>query len=273
MGRDNHIKSLIKAISVLKTFAPGALELTPAEIAQKLKMPKSSVYRVLATLSYGGFIEQNGTTNKYKIGPALYALGSLYLDTTDVIKAAEPVVKTLNDLTGEALNVGILDNGNMILIMKEESKHAFRFSVHVGSSMPAYSSAIGKALLSELDDSEIDRLYPHEALVPVTDKTIKTKTELKAELAEIRKSGIAYAREESYEGVIGIGAPIRNASRKAIAAVSISIPTFRLGQNMSDRIETAIRMAGSLISYRLGYQDAKEPVRTTDEIRSLWQNT
>jgi len=260
-------------MAVLKSFSSDKAELSPAEIATRVRVPKPTVYRVLSTLSHGGFLEQNSATGKYRIGPALYALGSLYLDTTDVLKAAESTVKTLNDLTSEALNVGILDEGNLVIVMKEESKHPFRLSVHIGSSMPAYTSAMGKALLSEFSDAELDILYPAEELKSLTPKTLKTKSELKRELSETRKNGVAFSREESYEGFIGVGALIRNASREAVAAISISVPTFRFNQSYSKRLSGLIKMAADLVSYRLGYQNDHSPVHDLQEISSFWQKS
>jgi IclR family KDG regulon transcriptional repressor len=271
MKHDNNIKSLIKAMSVLKSFSPGNLELSPAEVAQRVKIPKPTAYRVLNTLSYGGLLEQNPVNSKYRIGPALYALGSLYLDTTDIRKAAELVVKTINDLTGEASNICILDKGNIVIVMKEESKHAYRLSVHIGSSQPAYASAMGKALLSEFAEAELDSLYPEETLKPLTRKTIRTKTELKNKLAEIKREGVAFAWGESYEGFVGIGAAIRDASGKVVAGLSVSVPTLRLNRGDSERLARLVKMGASLISYRLGYQDTDKPVRDIEEIDDYWQ--
>jgi len=205
------------------------------------------------------------------VGTKLYTLGSLYLSTTDIFTAAKPVIEALNDLTGETINVSILDRGNIIFIMKEESKHAFRLNTHIGSIVRAYGSAMGKALLSELTEAEIDSLYPEDRLPPLTKKTIATKKELKLELEQVRQTGVAFDREGSYESVEAVGSVIRNANSKAVAAMSIAVPVFRMDEAARKQLTSLVKLGASLISYRLGYQDTANPVHSIDELYSWWK--
>lgn len=267
----NTHKSVLRVVSVLKSFGPDNLELSAAEIRRKAGIPKTTVYRILPSLDASGFLEHSPETGKYRIGPGLYMLGSLYLATTDILKAAEPVVKTLNDLSGEAVSVSILDKDTVIFVMTRESKYAFRLHVHVGSTLPAYASAMGKALLSELTEAEIERLFPEERLRPITRKTVATRTALKLLLEQIRKTGISFDREGSYEGAEGIAAVIRDAGGKAVASMAITVPLLRLNQSVRERLATLIKLGSDLISYRLGYQDMDNPVRDLQEIRYWWE--
>jgi len=271
MKAENFSRSILRVISILESFTPNELELSATDISRKVGIPKTTTYRMLAALTGGGLLDQYPETGKYRIGPELYILGSLYLSTTDVLRAAEPVVRTLNDLTGETVNVGILDKRHITVVMKEESRHAFRFSSHVGTTLPAHGSGMGKALLSELTDPELDNLYPEERLLLITAKTIPTRTELKLDLKEIRKTGIAFNREGVHEGVEGIGCVIRDASGKAIAAMSISVPVFRMNEAIRKRLATLARLGASLINYRLGYRDPTNPVHDVEQIRSWWE--
>jgi len=268
---NNLNKSLLRAISVMKSFTPNELELGTVDISRKVGIPLTTAHRMLATLTRGGLLEQSARTGKYMIGPAFYALGSLYLSTTDIFRAAEPVSKALNALTGESVAIAILYQGNVVLVTKEESKYDFRVATHVGSILIAYASAMGKALLSELPEAEIDRLIPEERLPPKTKKTIATRTELKLELAQIRKTGIALDIEGNYEGVVGIASVIRDASGRAVAAMSIPVPVFRANQATRQLIARLVRLGTSLISYRLGYEDTHNPVRDLQEIHSWWE--
>lgn len=205
------------------------------------------------------------------VGTKLYTLGSLYLSTTDIFTAAKPVIEALNNLTGETINVSILDRGNIIFIMKEESKRAFRLNTHIGSIVRAYGSAMGKALLSELTEAEIDSLYPEDRLPPLTKNTIATKKELKLELEQVRQSGVAFDREGSYEGVEAVGSVIRNANSKAVAAMSIAVPIFRMNEATRQQLANSVRLGASLISYRLGYQDKTNPIHNIEELYSWWK--
>lgn len=265
------LRYIQRVVSVLRSFSAQEPELGPSDISRKIGIPRATSYRILVNLANDGFLDRNINTGRYVIGPVLYTIGSLYLGTTDLLKAAEPVVKTLNELTDEAVNVGILEKGYVTLTMREESRHAVRLSIHIGSIFPAHASALGKALLSELTDEEIDNMYPSERLQKMTDKTIATKTRLKLGLEQIKKTGVSFDREGAYEGAEGFGSVIRNVSGKAIASISISVPVFRIKRDTRKRLSTLVKLGSSLISYRIGYQDRANPVCTLQEIRSWWE--
>lgn len=266
----NLMKSLLKAVLVIGVFTPEELELGPAEVARKVGIPKTTAQRILTTLSSSGLLTRNEETRKYTVGALLYSQGCLFLRSTDVLKAAQPVVKLLNVLTDETVALAIYDNGHITYTMKEDSKSAVRFSVPLGLIRPAYASAMGKAFLSELTEAELNRLYPDEKLVPVTSKTVTTKTKLKEQLGQIRNTGISYSREENYEGVEGFAALIRNASGSAVAAINIGMPVYKSNDNLRERMATLISMGVNLISYRLGYTDLAHPVSDINHIRSWW---
>ncbi len=267
----NYIKSLIKAISVMKSFDLNNRELGVSDVARRIGLSKPTANRILATLVYGGLLEQNAETGKYMIGSGLFNLGSLYLITRDIVKVVEPIVKELNELTGEVTNLHIRDKGYSTTVLREESKHTFRFAYHVGSIFPAYSVAAGKALLSELTDAQIDSLYPHESLTPLTQKTVATRTELKKELEQIRKTGVAFQSEENRNGIEAVACLIRDVTGTAVAAMSIAMPVFMTKQARRKQLATIVRLGASLVSYRLGYQDAVNPARSIEEIRAWWE--
>jgi len=262
------IRIISRVVSILKSFGPQELELSVTDISRKAGVPKATVYRIVTNLTQAGLLEKSRKTAKYKIGRELYVLGSMYLSTTDFLKAAEPVVKTLNDLTKETVVVSIFDEGYVTVVMGEDSKHLLRWTVHIGYSTPAYATAMGKTFLSELTDTEIDSLYPEEALQPRSKKTIATKTELKQELDQIRKTRVAISIGQDYEEYAGIASVIREASGKAVAAIAISLPIFRLNEADIEWLATLIRLGSSLISQQLGYQDTGAPVHNIEDLYS-----
>ena len=269
-GEHKYIKSLKNAISVLNCFTKINPDLSGSEIARMTGMHKTTAHRILWTLLSEGFVSRDARTDRYSIGPAIYYMGNLYSDNTDITKAAQPVVKALNDITGETVAVSILEEANVILILKEDSRYELRLQRHIGSSIPAHSTSTGKALLSELDEEELDRRIPQEELKTLTKRTIKTKTELKAELGKISKSGVSFGKEESTEGAEGTASIIRDSSGAAVAAMTISIPVVRLNDVIRDRVATLIKLGCKLVSYRLGYRDEKSQVQDVQHLYSWW---
>jgi len=271
MAKAEYFKSLRKALSVLKCFNFQQLELSGAEIARKLGMHRTSAYRILAVLAEEGLIERNETKEKYSIGPGLFVLGSLYLNSTSLVRAAEPVLAKLNEMTNELVSMAILDKRDAVYIMVEESKHPVGYSRRVGSVFPAYSTAMGRALLSEMEDAEIDRLYPEEKLLALTPKTISTKTELKSRLEQIRKTGVSFESGGAIENVEGIASPVRDANGKIVAAISFAVPFFRMDSDRRNRLAALISAGANYASYRLGYNDSRKPIRSLEEVESLWK--
>ena len=271
MVKIDYFKTLRRSLAVLKCFNSNETEMSGARIAQKLGIHRTTAYRILTVLDDEGFIKRVNRTGHYKIGPEFFVLGSLYLNSVDLNTTAEPVIKTMNYITNEAVSVSVFDRGNVVVVMKEESRKAFRYAVHIGSVIPAYASAMGKAFLSELGENELDEFYPNEALVPLTPKTIKTKTELKRELQEIRKTGLSFDSEGSFDGLEGIASTIKSGSGNTVASLSITTPVFQLDQNYRDRLATLVNMGAKIISYELGFQLPENSLRDLEEMRSWWQ--
>ena len=268
------MSSLQKTIAILNTFSPNEPELTAAAIAEKLCIPIPTIYRILASLTKASLLEKKPGKGTYVIGRTLYTLGSLYLSTTDLYQAAEPVLQTVNDITGEVTNLSILDDrGNITMLLREESKHPLRHVVHVGSSAPAYTRASGKALLSALTDEEIDRLYPEEKIKQVTSKTVATRAGLKQELERAREKGFAYNSEQAFEGIEAVASVVRNARGNVIAAMAISTPVVRMNETRRKKFASLVQMGAGLISYRLGYQDKPQPIEKVDELYVWWQQS
>jgi len=189
----------------------------------------------------------------------------------DFIRISYPVVKALNELSDETILIFIFDKGDVIMVYKEESRRDFRVTHTIGTILPAYSAASGKAFLSELTEEEIDNLHPGQNLKPLTRNTIKSKAVLKQQLEQIRKTGVSFGRGECYEGTLGIASLLRDDTGRAIAAISIVLEDFRTNQYTINRLATLVRMGANLISLRLGYDDANNLVREVQDIHSWWE--
>jgi len=272
MKSNNYFQSVRKAFALLSCFSPQQPAWSGNEIAARTGMHRTTAYRMLSVLAEEGILERNEEINKYVVGPALFSLGSLYLNANTLYSIAEPVVKAMNDLTGEQTDLAIMDGkGNITFIMLEQSKHALRVGFQIGISSPAYAHALGKAMLAELAENELDRLYPNEDLPPLTKRTVPTKTLLKQELEEIRKSGFAYNNQQAWDGVEALAAVIRDRTGKTVAATSIGIPSMRMNDSWRKSLSSLVKLSADLISYRLGYHNEKVTVRTIEELRSWWE--
>ncbi|MFC1904108.1 IclR family transcriptional regulator, partial [Chloroflexota bacterium] len=133
-----------------------------------------------------------------------------------------------------------------------------------------HTTSVGKALLSELSDEEIDKIYPEEKLEPLTSKTITNKTELKRRLKQIKETGVAIAKEEARNGVWAVSSVIRDSTGRCTAALSISTPLIRMNEKRLESFVGLVKLGAGLISYRLGYRGLSNPVTNLEDIFSWW---
>jgi DNA-binding IclR family transcriptional regulator len=271
MTIQRYFKSLDKAIAVLKCFTPEAPELKTTAVATKVGIHRVTAHRLLETLSKANLLHKDINRGIYTIGPELYVLGSIYIENNDIYKAANPVLKKINELTGEVVAINVLDGrGDIMLLMREERQIGFRWGSHVSSTYPAYATAGGKVLLSELSEEEIDSLYPEERLKQLTAKTISTKTKLKRQLKKIRETGLAFTNEEYLDGIESVGSVIHDATGKAAASLIIAVPKIGESKIENLQLDKLVQLGASLISYRLGNTRGELIVRDIDEMIDLW---
>lgn len=268
MTNNNASRSVSRISSLLKCFTQGEPELGVSEISRKVGLPKSTIHRTLSALVNEGLVSQNEETGKYTIGPELFIMGSVYASINNILTAAKPVMKTLNELTGETVVLSVIDKGHVKIITHEEPTYGFRYVVPIGSMKPAYASAMGRAMLSDLTDEEIDILFPEENLKPETSKTVSTKKELKELLEQVRKTGISYNPEGMHEGIHGIAAAIRDSNGYAIAAIAIPVPLFRVNPTKLKLFGDLTRLGSRVINYRLGHHDSDDATHSIEDLRS-----
>ncbi|MBN1152942.1 MAG: IclR family transcriptional regulator [Dehalococcoidia bacterium] len=263
-------RSLNRGLSILRLFTAETPQLSATDIVGHVAMHKTTTYRMLATLAEQGFLARNEMTGKYSIGPVMYLLGSLYQQSDSLQVAAAPVVALLSDLTGEACSLAILSEDVVVHLLLGETCHEVGWDRYIGMTLPAHTCALGKSLLSALTDAEIDHLYPEETLRSRTPNTVPTRSALKAELAQVRTSGVAIDDEGCVPGVAGRGSPVVDHRGVTVAAFSVSVPVFRFPASLRPLYASAARVSAQLISYRLGYRGQAISIATLEQLQSWW---
>jgi DNA-binding IclR family transcriptional regulator len=199
-------------------------------------------------------VVKNPETGRYKLGLRLFELGSRAIDGLDLRGRARPYLDRLQECFGETVFFCILDEGQVFYVDKVESQRSVRTACTVGSRAPAYCTAVGKAMLSDLAEAEVNAIVRRSGLKAITSNTITTASRLKAELKTIRSRGYAVDDEEKEEGLRCVGALVRAHSWKLGAAMSISGPAFRMTKERIPEIGEALMQAAAELSAELGYQ-------------------
>jgi len=248
------IKVLNKSLSILEILLQQGSTMNMTEISERLEIYPSTIHRILDTLKYWGYVEQDPHTQKYQLGLKVLELGMAKLHQMDMVREATPYLKELVNQCNETVHLGILEGGEVLYLAKEESSQTIRMISYVGKRAPVHCTALGKVLLAYLSTEERKKILGKRELPRLTEKTITNKEELEKELNRIKKQDFALDREENEKDVRCIAAPIRNYQGKVIAAISISSPIFRIDKNAQNNLKKALMETSRKISKRLGYK-------------------
>lgn len=249
------VQVLDRALAALALLSESANECSLAELCPALGLHKSTAHRLMMVLEQHRLVVKNPDTGKYRLGLRLYELGSRAIDSLDLRGRARPYLDKLQERFGETVFFCILDERQVFYVDKVESQRSVRTACTVGSRAPAYCTAVGKAMLSELPDEEVAEIARKSGLKAITRNTITSLAKLKAELKLIRSRGYAIDDEEKEEGLRCVGAVVRAHSRKLNAAMSISGPAFRMTKERVPEVAQALMQAAGDLSAELGYRE------------------
>ena len=247
------IKVLDKSLSVLELLLQKDSAMNMTELSERLELYPSTIHRILDTLKYRGYVEQDPHTQKYQLGLKALELGMAKLHQMDLVREATPYLKELENQCNETVHLGVLEEGEVLYLAKEESSQTIRMISYVGKRAPLHCTALGKALLAYLPEGERKKMLSKKVLPRLTENTITDKRELEKELGKVREQGFALDREENEKDVCCVAAPIRNYQGEVIAAISISSPVFRIDKNAQNNLKEALIQTCREISTRLGY--------------------
>ncbi|SDM45468.1 IclR family transcriptional regulator [Halarsenatibacter silvermanii] len=249
------VKSLDRALDILERIIEHNKPLGITEISQGTDLHKSTVYRLVDTLCYRGYLSQDPETGKYKIGMKFFELGSRVINNLDLRTQAKPYLYELEDKTGETVHLGVLEDTEMIYIDKVESRQTIRMESQVGKRVHTHNTALGKVTLANLPEEEVDRIIEKAGLPEYTENTITDKDVLKRELEKIQEQNFALDDEESELGIRCISGPIFGHEGKIIAAFSISGPASRMTDDKIEQTQKIVKDYSLSISRAFGYSE------------------
>jgi IclR family transcriptional regulator, KDG regulon repressor len=251
-SRRMRLSSVANAIRLTKAFSEHEYEMGISALAQRLGLAKSTVHRLATTLVEYDILEQNRETGKYRLGLALFELGTLVRRKMDAVSESRDQMHALVEMTGETVQLAVLDHLSVLYIRIRESRQAVRMSSSVGARAPAHCTSVGKVLLAH-QPPEIVKQVIDDGLTRYTQNTITTPEALLDELASIRSKGYAIDDEEIEVGLRCVAAPIRDHSGQVTAAISVAAPVQRMSKkNLQTTVPNVVAAADS-ISRRLGF--------------------
>jgi len=240
------------AARLLKAFTASHPTWGVTELSQHLKVSKSSVHRILATLFDEGILDQDLDSGRYRVGLVMFDLAAAVPTQRNLHEAVLLPMTDLRNRTGETVQVGVLDWRQVVYVERLDSPHTLRMFTELGRRNHAHCTGSGKALLAFATPAQQGRILKGWELPRKTEHTITSIDALRADLASIRRTGYAENRHESEIGVVSIAAPIRDGSGACVAALSVAGPAERVDTNR-EQVAEAVVVLALTASKRLGY--------------------
>ncbi|MDA8053585.1 MAG: IclR family transcriptional regulator [Deltaproteobacteria bacterium] len=252
------IKTVLNSLELLEAFKGEKPELGVSELSKILKLHKNKIFRLLATLEYMGYIEQDTFTENYRLGLKSLELGQSFIHHLRLLSIAKPVLKELVGKIKESAYVGFIREKNVIYLDIVEADQVLKVASRVGNMLPVYATAIGKSQIAFESKDSIEKLLP-DKLKAFTKNTITDKENLFKELEKIKRQGYAIDNEELDEGIICVGAPLRDYTTHIIGGISVSAPVIRTTPEKLKNIIIPLTIeASNTISGKLGYEIGKK---------------
>ncbi|SKA38808.1 transcriptional regulator, IclR family [Enhydrobacter aerosaccus] len=260
-----NVKSLLKMLAVLECFSATDRELSVLQIAQRTGLPRTTVHRLVDSLRTVGFLDQEASRERYRLGLKLFELGTAAITNLPLYREAGPFVDTLAKLSGEIVHLCIFDGSRMVFVEQATDKARANNVVTTMEGTPCHSTGVGKAALAFQPPAVIERVIGL-GLQPFTRNTIVDPERLRGELADIRARGYAIDNCEHEPEVRCVAAPIRNSTGRVIAAISVSGNTRHVTPERVPELAELVLSHAQLISVQLGYQPPRERPAVRDEV-------
>jgi DNA-binding IclR family transcriptional regulator len=251
------IQTVTNALKLLESFR-NVEELGVTELSRRLDLHKNNVFRLLATLQLEGYIEQCAESDRYRLGTRCLELGQSYLQSRSLLRRARPLLEELARLSEESSHLGVMRDFDVVHLDGVGSQSLVGTGLRIGQRLPVYCTALGKVLLACASDSthpdSIGLRLEARSLDPRTPATIVDSHKLYDQLRATALRGYALDLEECEPGLACAAAPVFDSSGRAVAAVSVSGPAFRMGERrLLDQIVPLVTDAAARLSRELGF--------------------
>lgn len=241
------VPGLERGLRILSQFSRHEPVLSAPELARRLAIPRSTVFRLLATLEQLGLIQRDASGRDYCLNSGVLRLGFECLASKELTELGRPILERLRDRTGHSCNLVVRDGRSIVYVGRAVQQKAYANTVHLGTRLPAHATLFGRVLLRDLSFEALQILYPEELLHRVTDKTPATVLDL-YRLAQADKSCEYVFDADYYEaGIATLAVPVFGYGGKVVASLGITVSSAESdGQTIQSLAASACQSAREL---------------------------
>jgi DNA-binding IclR family transcriptional regulator len=246
------VQSLGRAFAILEEIARHREGVGLADLSKLVGLHNSTTFHLAKTMVSLGYIRREKDSKRYRVGRPLFALAASALDEIEMVNVATPALEDLSRETGESSHFAVRMGDAVVVIARTSGPGAFHLTDRVGVLRPAHCTALGKVILASLRQDQLERFLARVELKPSTAHTITESPALLREIAEIRRSGIAYDDGEFNLEVRCVAVPVKDFTGQIIGALGISGPIWRLSNQVMQSRAKTVQAASNRLSAAFG---------------------
>jgi IclR family KDG regulon transcriptional repressor len=256
------VQSIGRGFAIMEEIARNRDGIGLAELSKRVGLHNSTTFHLVKTMVSLGYVRQMKDSKRYRIGRPLFALAASALDEIEMMSLATPVLEDLSRETGESAHFSVRIGDAVVVLARTSGRGAFHLTDRVGAVRPAHCTALGKIMLAALAPDQFERYLERAELKALTVKSITTADILRREIAEVRRSGIAFDDGEFDQELRCVALPVRDFSGEVTGAIGISGPVWRLSIEALQKRARSVRAAADRLSGEFGYTSA--PIRAAE---------
>ena len=252
-----NVPAIEKCFAILQHFATSKQALGISDISKQLELNKSTVFNIAYTLKNLEILEQY-PDGKFHFGTLLYLLGNANGKKSEFIQTVHPYLEKINHQLKLSAFLGIRSGDRAVIIDKVDTAHDIKISAEIGMRLPLLAGAGGKAVLSQISNTEIDQILSTNALKKFTAKTCTDKKVFKNDVLNIRKEGIAFDDEEYIDGVVALATPLETNRSDLQAAIWVVGLKQQVRKDNKAKITNFLKIIADEVNHRF-YKTSVEP--------------
>ena len=240
------VPALAQGLGLLSLFSRETPVLTAPEIAQRMALSRTTVFRLLHTLQLMGFVKRGEDERSFTLGPAILNRGFAYLASLDIVEIAQPILQKLRDETHMSAHLAVRDGREIVYVARLPARTTIASTVQIGTRFPVHATVMGRMMLCEFSQQALAELFPSDPLPAFSDQTPVMRADLRAMLAEDRARGFVVSQSFFERGVSSIAAPVRDSAGVIVAAINVtSVDSYVPLEEMQGGLKDAVLRASA----------------------------
>lgn len=226
----DRVQSLEKGLTVIQAFSQEHPSLTVSQASKLTGLNRPTVRRIMLTLESLGFVHSD--EGRYTLTAKTLTLGYAYLSSQNIWDFAYPKMREFVQETGESCSISVLEETDIIYVARVPAKRIMSINIDLGTKLPAYATSMGRVLLANLNDEQLQEYWERADLHSITEHTTTDIQTLKSIIEDVRANGYAHVENQLEQGLRSLAVPLKNRHGEVVAAINCSVHAGRVNEDM-----------------------------------------